>query len=141
MAVRPDLIQPTIALVSIASAFDVSSAPAYQFNVGPGQQFTFENIQLGDGVRLFLPNPVDSGSWIRTDHTGVLRYKPIGVSQEGVMSTSPFFAGFRVPSIDANKNRVVELDWSADGQQFSFRIAPPSGTDTANAGVWFWQPS
>ena len=56
------------------------------------------------------------------------------------MSTSPFFAGFRVPSIDENKNRIVELDWSADGQQFSFRIAPPPGTDTANAGVWFWQP-
>ncbi len=140
VAVQPDLIQPTIALVSVASTFDVSSAPAYQYSVGPGQLFAFENIQLGDGVRLFLPNPVASDSWIRTDHYGVLRYKPIGAPQEGVMSTSPFFAGFRVPSIDENKNRIVELDWSADGRQFSFRIAPPPGTDTANAGVWFWQP-
>lgn len=140
VAVQPDLIQPTLALVSVASTFDVSSAPAYQYSVAPGQLFAFENIQLGDGVRLFLPNPVASDSWIRTDHYGVLRYKPIGASQEGVMSTSPFFAGFRVASIDENKNRTVELDWSADGRQFSFRIAPPPGTDTANAGVWFWQP-
>lgn len=140
VAVRPDLIQPTIALAPFASTFNFNSAPAYQYNVVPGQPFTFQNIQLGDGVRLFLPNPVDGASWIRTDHTGLLRYRPIGASQEGVMSTSPFFAGFRVPSIEANKNRVVELDWSADGQQFSFRIAPPAGTDTANAGVWFWQP-
>ena len=140
VAVQPDLIQPTIALAPFASTFNVDSAPAYQYTVGPGQQFTFENIQLGDGVRLFLPNPVASDSWIRTDHTGLLRYRPIGAAQEGVMSTSPFFAGFSVPSIDGNKNRVVELDWSADGRQFSFRIAPPSGTDTANAGVWFWQP-
>lgn len=140
VAVQPGLIQPTIALESIASTFNVSSAPVYQYSVGPGQLFAFQNIQLNDGVRLFLPNPVDSESWIRTDHYGVLRYKPIGASQEGVMSASPFFAGFRVPSIDENKNRIVELDWSADGQQFSFRIAPPSGTDTANAGVWFWQP-
>jgi len=140
VAVQPDLIQPTIALVSVASTFNVNSAPVYQFNVGPGQQFAFDDIRLGDGVRLFLPNPVASDSWIRTDHTGVLRYRPIGAAQEGVMSTSPFFAGFRVASIEENKNRVVELDWSADGRQFSFRIAPPSGTDTANAGVWFWQP-
>ena len=140
VAVQPDLIQPTIALAPFASTFNVDSAPAYQYNVGPGQPFNFENIQLGDGVRLFLPNPVASDSWIRTDHTGLLRYRPIGAAQEGVMSTSPFFAGFRVASIDENKNRVVELDWSADGRQFSFRIAPPSGTDSANAGVWFWQP-
>ena len=140
VAVQPDLIQPTMALESQDSILSASSASVYEFNVGPGQLFVFENILLGDGVRLFLPNPVASDSWIRTDHTGLLRYRPIGASQESVISTSPFFAGFRVRSIDENKNRVVELDWSADGRQFSFRIAPPSGTDTANTGVWFWQP-
>ena len=140
VAVQPELIQPTVALVSFPSTFSVNSASAFQYSVGPGQPFTFQNIQLGDGLRLFLPNPVDGDSWIRTDHYGVLRYKPIGVPQEGVMSFSPFFEGFRVDSIEQNKNRIVELDWSADGRQFSFRIAPPSGTDTANAGVWFWQP-
>ncbi len=112
----------------------------YTFDVAPSQTFTFQNIRLGGGVRLFLPNPVDSNSWLRTDHTGMLRYRPIGVAQEGVMSYSPFFEGFGVSSIDQNKNRIVELDWSADGRQFSFRIAPPPGTNTANAGVWFWQP-
>ncbi|MCY3917081.1 MAG: SH3 domain-containing protein [Chloroflexi bacterium] len=140
VAVQPDLVQPTIALVSFASTFNFNSAPAYQYNVGPSQLFNFQNVQLGDGVRLFLPNPVDSDSWIRTDHYGVLRYKPLGALHEGVMSASPFFEGFGVPSIEENKNRVLELDWSADGQQFSFRVAPPSGADTANAGVWFWQP-
>ena len=136
----PDLLQPTIAAVSIASTFSTSSASAYQFSVGQGQLFTFQNIQLGDGVRLFLPNPVYDDSWLRTDHYGILRYKPHDAQQEGVMSYSPFFEGFGVPSIDQNKNRIVELDWSADGQQFSFRIAPPPRTDTSNAGVWFWQP-
>ncbi len=141
VAVRPDLLQPTIAAVSIASTFSTSSASAYQFSVGLGQIFTFQNIQLGGGVRLFLPNPADpNNSWIRTDHYGILRYRPIGAPREDVMSYSPFFEGFGVPNIDQNKNRIVELDWSADGQQFSFRIAPPQGTDTANAGVWFWQP-
>ena len=112
----------------------------YQYNVGVGQVFTFGNIRLGDGVRLFLPNPADpANSWIRTDHTGLLRYKPLGVAQEGVMSYSPFHAGFSVPGIDQNKNRAVELDWSADGRRFSFRIDPPGGTDTSSAGVWFWQ--
>ena len=140
VAVNPNLIRPTIALVSLASTFSPSSASAYQFTVGFGQTITFQNNQLAGGVRLFLPNPVDSGSWLRTDHNGILRYKPIGAPQELEMSFSPFFAGFNVQSIDQNKNRIVELDWSADGRQFSFRIAPPPGTDTANAGLWFWQP-
>ena len=56
------------------------------------------------------------------------------------MIYSPYFDGFSVPSIELNKNRIAELDWSADGQQFSFRIDTPSGLDNGNAGVWFWQP-
>jgi len=141
VAVQPGLIQPTIALVSLASTFSTSSASVYQYSVGPGQAFEFENIRLGDGVRLFLPNPVDGNSWIRTDHYGILRYRPIGAPQEGVMSHSPYFAGFGAPSIDQNKNRVVELDWSADGTQFSFRIDPPPNAEKhGDVGVWFWQP-
>ncbi len=113
----------------------------YQYDVGPGQIFAFRSIRLGDGVRLFLPNPVDpTSSWIRTDHTGLLRYKPIGVPQEGVMSHSPFHEGYSVGSIDLNKNRIVELDWSADGRQFSFRIDPPPNAEKhSDVGVWFWQ--
>ena len=82
-----------------------------------------------------MPN----SSWIRTDHYGILRYKPIGVAQEGVMSVSPFFADFSAPSFDENKKRIVELDWSADGQQFSFRIDPLRNPEN-DIGVWFWQP-
>lgn len=141
VALRPALLPPTIAAVSIATTFSASNASVYHFNVASGQVFRFGDIQLGDGLRLFLPNPTDPAkSWIRADHYGMLRYKPLGAPQEGVMSHSPFFAGFGVNSIHQNKNRIVELDWSADGRQFSFRIDPPAGTDTANAGLWFWQP-
>ena len=58
------------------------------------------------------------------------------------MSYAPFFHGFSggFNSIEQNKNRIAELDWSADGRQFSFLIDPPRGTDNGNAGVWFWQP-
>ena len=57
------------------------------------------------------------------------------------MSVSPFFAGFSATSFEENKNRIVELDWSADGQQFSFRIDPTRSPESHNdIGVWFWQP-
>ena len=140
VAVRRDLIRPVISPpVSQATTFSTSGVSVYQYNVGPGQVFSFENIQLRDGVRLFLQNPLDPNSWVRTDYTGLLRYKPIGVAQEGVLTYSPFHDGFSAPSIDENKNRIVELDWSADGRQFSFRIDTPSGFDNGSAGVWFWQ--
>ena len=67
-------------------------------------------------------------------------FNPIGANRERETIYTPYHQGFSVSSIDQNKNRIVELDWSADGQQFSFRIDPPPGTDTSNAGVWFWQP-
>ena len=104
VAVRPEFLPPTLSPISLAQTFSTSGVTAYQYSVGPSQRFTFQNIQLDGGVRLFLPNPVDpNSSWIRTDHYGILRYKPIGVAQEGVMSVSPFFSGFSVPSIDQNK--------------------------------------
>ena len=56
------------------------------------------------------------------------------------MTYSPFFQGFNAASSESNKNRVVEIDWSADGRQFTFRIDPPEGQDNTNAGVWLWQP-
>lgn len=73
----------------------------------------------------------------------MLRYKPLNAVQEGEFSYSPFFSGFSagIASIDLNKNRIIELDWSADGAQFSFVIDPPPGTDNSSAGVWFWQPA
>ena len=144
VAVRSDLLTPAVqSPISQPTTFDISGASAYQYDVGLGQIFTFENIQLQGGVRLFLQNPVDPSSFLRTDYKGMLRYKPIGVGQEGEMSYSPFHYGFSggIGSIDQNKNRIVELDWSADGTRFSFRIDPPPGTNNASAGVWFWQPA
>ena len=141
VAVRQDLIRPVISPpVSQTTTFSSSGVSVYQYNVGPGQVFSFENIQLGGGVRLFLPNPLDSNSWVRTDYTGLLRFRPIGVGHEDVLTYSPFHAGFSASSIEQNKYRIVELDWSADGRQFSFRIDTPPGLDNSAAGVWFWQP-
>ena len=141
VAVRPEWIPPTISVESRPTTLSISGAPVFQYNVDAGQVFSFpETPPLSGGVRLFLPNPENADSWVRTDHRGQLLYKPIGAAQEGPMSYSPYFQGFSVPTIEENKNRVVELDWSADGTQFSFRIDPPQGTDTSNAGVWFWQP-
>ena len=142
VAVRPENLPPTLPPVSVAQTFSTSGVTAFQFSVGPGQRFNFPDIPLDGGVRLFLPNPVDPNSWVRTDHYGILRYKPIGIASEGVMTVSPFFSGFSAQSFDDNKNRIVELDWSADGRQFSFRIDPsrdPRGHN--DIGVWFWQPT
>lgn len=141
--VRRDLLQPVIQpIVPERAPFTISDASVFEFSVGQGQVFTFEDIQLADGVRLFLPNPVDSTSFLRTDFKGVLRYRPLGAAQEEEMGYPPYFQGSSgaIDSIDQNKNRIVELDWSADGRQFSFRIDPPQGTDNGNAGVWFWHP-
>lgn len=140
VAVNPDLLVTPIAPPSNSqSSFSVNGAGAYQYNVGIGQVFTFNAIQLSGGVALFAPNPVDSNSFMRTDPNGMLSFRPIGASGEGVMTFSPFFDGFAANGSLNNKNRVVELDWSADGQRLSFRINPPPGLDNGAAGVWFWQ--
>ncbi len=143
VAVRRDLLQPVIPpIVPERAPITISDPAVFEFNVGVGQTFTFENIQLQGGVRLFLPNPVDPNSFLRTDVKGILRYRPLGAVQEVEMSASPFFQGFSggIANIEGNKNRIIELDWSADGQLFSFRIDPPPGTDKSNAGVWYWHP-
>ncbi len=141
VAVRPELLRPPIPPpVAQPTTFNTIGASAYLYNVGQWQVFTFENLQLQGGVKLFLPNPTAPDSFLRTDYRGQLLYKPKGVAQEGEMTYSPYFPGYSVPSIEENKNRIVELDWSADGERFSFRIDPPQGLDNSNAGVWFWQP-
>ena len=143
VAVRQDLLQPVVEPpVSQQWTFSISGASALEFDVGLGRQFTYEDIQLSGGVRLFLPNPVDPNSFLRTDHEGVLRYQPMGAGDEIEMTYSPFQLGYSAgfDGFDENKHRIVELDWSADGRQFSFRIDPPPGKDPSAAGVWFWQP-
>ena len=143
VALRRELLPPVIQPRLEPSAFSITASSAYEYDVGAGQVFRFEDIQLGGGVRLFLRNPVDAGSFMRTDAKGMLRFKALNAARETDLAVSPFFAGFAagISSIDENKNRIVELDWSADGTRFSFRIDPPAGTDTSNAGLWFWQPA
>jgi len=141
VAVNVDLLVSPIAPPSVGqTTFNSIGAEAYQYDVGLGQVFTFNGIQLSGGVALFAPNPVDPSSFVRTDQNGMLLYKPIGTSSEGVMTFAPFFDGFTTTGAQNNKNRVVEIDWSADGQRLSFRIDTPPNLDNQNAGVWFWQP-
>lgn len=142
VAVRRDLLQPVQQPVSQQTTFSISGAAALEFDVGLGQLFNIEDIRLSGGVRLFLPNPVDPNSFLRTDHEGVLRYQPLGAATEVEMTYSPFQVGYSAgfAGFEENKHRIVELDWSADGRQFSFRIDPPPGKDPSAAGVWFWQP-
>ena len=131
--IPPPVFQPTI--------FDTIGAAVYQYDVGRERVFGFEGMQLGGGVVLFAPNPAASDSFLRTDQVGMLHYRAIGSADETILINSPFFREFSAASSDTNKNRVVEIDWSANGQQFSFRIDPPPGQDNSNAGVWFWQPA
>ena len=141
VAVRRELIVEQIPPPVFAPArINIAGASVYQYDVGFDQPFSFPDLQVRGGVVLFSPNPAAPGSYLRTDQVGMLWYRPVGAQNDGAMSYSPFHEGYGAPSSDVNKNRVVEIDWSADGTQFSFRIDPPPGQDTANAGVWFWQP-
>ena len=141
VAVDPDLLLTPIARPIINPVrFSAIGAAVYQYDVGPGQIFQYESLQLGGGVALFAPNPAAADSFVRTNQQGLLLYRAIGSPSERAMTSSPFFEGFAVAGSDENKNRITEIDWSADGQRFSFRIDPPPGLDNGNAGVWFWQP-
>ena len=141
VAVRQDLIVEQIPPPVFApTTSSTLGASAYQFNVGAQQLFSFENLRISGGVVLFAPNPRGADSYLRTDQVGLLFYRPVNATGESTMVNAPFHEGFLVPSSDANKNRVVEIDWSADGTQFTFRIDTPPGQYNGNAGVWFWQP-
>ena len=150
----PTKVQPTVAARDIppqettAPAWSppqtlrINAASAYEFAVAPGQPFAHGSVQLTDGVRLFLPNPADDNSYLHTDDKGILRYRAPGQPAAQEMKWSPFHAGYSagIESYDRNKHRVVELDWSADGSRFSFRIDTPPGLDNSAAGVWHWRP-
>ena len=140
---RYDLLLEEIAPAwSQPQTLQINAASAYEYAVAPGQPFAHESILLTDGVRLFLPNPADGGSYLHTDDKGILRYRAPGESAAQEMKWSPFHAGYSagIESYDGNKHRIVELDWSADGTRFSFRIDTPAGLDNSAAGVWHWQP-
>ncbi len=149
---RPTRFQPTVAVrqeliveqipppVFAPASINTAGAAVYQYDVGFDQPFNYQGLQLQGGVALFAPNPVAPDSYLRTDQVGMLWYRPVGAANEGAMSFSPFHEGYGAPSSELNKNRVLEIDWSADGAQFSFRIDTPPSQDNVNAGVWFWQP-
>lgn len=141
VAVREELIVEEIdPPVFQTTGFNTIGASVYQYEVNQGQVFAFQGLQLAGGVVLFAPNPASADSFLRTDQAGMLFYRAIGSASESQMSYSPFFRGFQANSSATNENLVVEIDWSADGRQFTFRIDTPAGQDSANAGVWLWQP-
>ena len=143
VAVRYDLLPTAIPPpVQQPSSFSISSASAFTYEVAAGQPVAISDVALRDGLRLYAPNPADSSSYLYTDSKGILRYRPPGAGQAAEMSWSPFHAGYSagIDSIERNKHRIAELDWSADGQRFSFRIDTPPGLDNSAAGVWHWQP-
>ena len=138
VALRRELIVDTIPPPQIQlNRIDPAAAAVYQYDLGAG--FNFAGRAIADAV-LFSPNPAAPDSFLLTDARGMLRYKLPGDPAERPLADSPFFIGFDVPSSDANKNRIVEIDWSADGSAFTFRIDPPPGQDSVNAGLWYWQP-
>ena len=141
VAVRQEfIIEPIDPPTIQTTGFDSIGAAAYQYDVNPGQVFSYEGLQFEGGVALFAPNPASADSFLRTNQAGLLFYRAIGFAGETQMTYSPFFQGFNAASSESNKNRVVEIDWSADGRQFTFRVDPPEGQDNTNAGVWLWQP-
>ena len=142
VALRRELIveeipPPRVQLNSLMRA----AAGVYEYDLGAGASFDFGGRAIAGDVVLFAPNPALADSFLLTDAQGMPRYKLPGQAAERPVTDSPYFDGYAAASSETNKNRVVEIDWSADGSAFSFRIDPPPGQDNANAGLWFWQPN
>ncbi|MYH66896.1 MAG: SH3 domain-containing protein [Chloroflexi bacterium] len=143
VSLRYDMLREPIAPPTTAPLSPrISAASAFQYVVPPGQLFAIDDIHLTGGVRLFASNPADSGSYLYTDQNGILRFRAPGAAGAVEISSSPFHPGYSmgIERLEQNKHRVAELDWSADGRKFSFRIDTPACLDTSGAGVWFWQP-
>lgn len=141
VSVRRDLLREAIAPPTAQPlSLRTSAAAAFTYDVQAGQSFAIDNIHLSGGLRLFALNPTDSSSYVYTDQRGILRVRAPGAAHAAELIDSPFHAGYAmgIESIERNKHRVVEVDWSADGRKFSFRIDTPAGLDNSGAGVWFW---
>ncbi|GAB1420911.1 hypothetical protein MASR2M15_10390 [Anaerolineales bacterium] len=138
--VDPSLIQPMVTAIPIQfPTFSNPSLKAYTFSFSAGS-FAFNNQIINRDVSLFAANPLYSDSYAMTDPNGIMYFRtPNG--DEGTFTFAPFYEGFMVASAEDNKNRIIELEWSPDGRQLAYLINPPGGTDTVNAGVWFWQES
>ena len=79
VAVRQEfIIEPIDPPTIQATGFDSIGAAAYQYDVNPGQVFSYEGLQFGGGVALFAPNPASADSFLRTNQAGLLFYRAIG---------------------------------------------------------------
>jgi hypothetical protein len=119
--------------------FNSGNINTFNFQVGPGQPFTFNGATVTGGVVRFASNPRFEGSFAYTDTLGNIRFAPPGGGEE-IMGDSPFHQGYETSSAAANKNFVSDLGWAPNGQWFYFIVSPPPGTDSNDPGVWFWQP-
>ncbi len=121
--------------------FSVAVLQTLRFNAPPNTFFySGANRLIGGEVVLFAGNPRFPESYARTDSTGMLYFSPPG-GGEIPMNFSPFFEGFVADNAETNKNRVVDIAWSPNGQYLAFVVFPSPNADTINAGVWFWQPA
>ena len=140
----PEIIQrgfPTPLPAPRYQPYSTTNLATYRFSIQPGTTFAFNGAQVTGGFSQFAPNPAFPGSFAYVDLLGVLHFAPPGGS-ESPLNESPFFYGFDVPSLQENKNRVRDVGWSPNGQQYFFIVDPgDAAPDKQNAGVWFWQPN
>lgn len=114
-------------------------APARAIALRVGEEGTqVAALPLPGETQIVDFNPLNANVRARVDGLGMLRFNTFN-SGEGVYSFSPYFDGFSTPTLEDNPLRVVEVQWSGDGQMLAFRI--DSDAPAANDGVWFWQPA
>lgn len=143
VALRWNLVKPVItAAAPLHAGITLSNAAAYEFDIWHRNTVTVGENRLESGVRLFVPNPADLNSYLRTDAWGILHIKSIVDAEERELDEAPILRQrIGAPAtIDENAYKIVEADWSADGRRFSFRIDPHPSLDNALAGLWHWQP-
>ena len=142
-ALSPEIIQrgfPTPLPAPRYQPYSTTNLSTYRFSVQPGTTFAFNGAQISGGFSQFAANPAFPGSFVYVDLLGMVRFAPPG-GGESPLNESPFFEGYNVVTLEENKNRVRDIGWSPNGQQYFFIVDPPdSNPDKQGAGVWFWQP-
>jgi hypothetical protein len=143
-ALPPEIIQrgfPTPLPAPRYQPYSTTNLSTYRFSIQPGTTFAFNGAQVSGGFSQFAANPVYPGSFVYIDLVGIPHFAPPGGS-EGPLSESPFYDGYSVPSLEENKNRVRDIGWSPNGEQYFFIVDPPNANPVKqDAGVWYWQPN